>query len=353
MVVPATTAPPTFHPLRSLPAKTLGRNASRSRRSSAGAAVVLLALSCLVAVPRSAEAQESFAYVAIPKLKSWTFALRPGDRLTLGELVDFVPKNPGFTTVVVAVAVADGGVRLNDAPNVTRATLPELLSTVVTATADGTVTLVVDANVSVGGPLISSRTVVTLMVKAIASRYRLTTNVSPVRVSAETSYRLRDFVTFEKLDPLGLIQNYGFEVTGGIGCLDPLAKPMACPPAPTGIRFGGVFTEQLLDARFAATGSGRLTVVLFSTSPAGGNVLERFPVDIEISASAPRPVTSAATLPNDTTTTTLLVATTTPTTATTPTTRTTATTPTPRTTVVAPAPTTKVVKKTKKKPGKR
>ena len=67
-----------------------GSPVSRHRRLTAAFAVVLLVMGGVVAVPRLAAAQESFAFVAVPKYKSWTVALRPGDpaeRLTVATAI--------------------------------------------------------------------------------------------------------------------------------------------------------------------------------------------------------------------------------------------------------------------------
>ncbi len=268
-----------------------GSPGSRRRRLTAAFAVVVLVMGGVVAVPRLAEAQESYAFVAVPKYKSWSFALRPGERLTLSDVVDFVPKFPGRSTVLLATAVADGGVRLNDTTVVTRGTLAQLLATVVTATADGTVTVIVDANVNLSGTVVTTRTSVVLTIKSIASRIRLSPTASPFRATAGTTYRLRDLMTYEKLDPLALMQNYGFEVTGGVVCVDPSARPVTCRPVSKDI--SQVFTEGLLNERFAATASGRLTVVLYVVGPGSGDPFERFSIDVEVTGSAPAPTIPA------------------------------------------------------------
>ena len=265
-----------------------------------------LAIATFGVSARSAAAQGSSAYVIVPKLPVAIVTMRPGERLTLGQLVDLVPLLPN-PIVSVAVAGADGGVRLNNTAGVTRSTLAELLSTVVSATSDGTVTVIIDAQVNLGGVRIESRSVGVLNIAFTASaRYRVTPKASPFHMNAGAAYRLRDLVTFEKLDPQALIQNFGFEVTGGVVCTQPSAAttPVACPPVPTGDRYGGVFTEPMLDSRFMATASGRVTLVLYVGVPTGGDPIERFAIDVVVDVSATPPgLVGSTTLPGPVTTT--------------------------------------------------
>ena len=280
-----------------------------------------LAIGGFTVSPRGALAQSVSAYAVVPKLPGAIVTIRPGERLTLGQLVNAVPLFPD-PIVTLASAAADGGVRLNDTAGITRSTLAELLSTVVTASSDGTVTLIVDALVRPGGVPVITRSVGVLRITFIASptRYRVTPKESPFRMNAGSAYRLRDLVTFEKLDQNALIQNFGFEVTGGVACTRPSAAttPVACPRISTDLRYGGVSTEGMLDSGFVASASGRISLGVYVIAPAGGDPIERFVIDVEVDvpttrqgliastdASGPATTTLGATDPAPTTPTTL------------------------------------------------
>ena len=247
------------------------------------------AVGTVVVSPPSAVAQSTSAYAIVPKLPN-AIAVRSGERLTLGQVVNLVLLLPS-PIVSVAVAGADGGVRLNGTAGVTTSTLAELLSTVVTATSDGTVTLVIDARVNVGSVTVDSRSVGVLSLKFIASptRYRVTPRESPFRMNAGSVYRLGDLVTFEKLDPNSLIQNFGFEVNGGVVCLASFGppKPAPCPRVSTNIY--PVYTESMLASRFTASASGRITFGIYvSALTGGGDPIEKFVIDVEVNGLAAR-----------------------------------------------------------------
>lgn len=254
-------------------------------RALAALVCLTVAVGTVAVEPRSAVAQTALAYMVVPKLPSGNVTMRPGERLTLGELVNLVPLLPS-PIVSVAVASAEGGVRLNDTAGVTRSTLAELLSTVVTANSDGMVKIAIDSRSKLGNFTVDSRSIGYLSVKFIASptRYRVTPRESPLRVNAGSVFRLRDLVTFEKLDPNTLIQNFGFEVTGGVVCLtfyEP-TTPVACHRVTTDVY--PVYTDGILASRFTATASGRITLGLYVSSPVGGEPIETFVIDVEVNA---------------------------------------------------------------------
>lgn len=257
-----------------------------NRRLAETVAVVLLFIGCLMAIPQPAKAQvQGDAYGIVALRDSWTIALRPGERLALGQMLNFLPLDPS-TALIVATASANGGVLLDGTTSVARLKLATLLATGVTATADGTVTLIVDANVSIAGTVIVRRSVVTLKINSTTSNYRMTPTATPFRMAAGTTHRLRDIVNFEKRDPRALFSNFGFEVSGGVTCVSSDNTPIACRPVTS--YYNAVYTQQLLDSRFAATASGRLTIALYLGGP-----FERFVVDIEATGPAPAPVATA------------------------------------------------------------
>lgn len=271
-----------------------GEQRARYRWLAAMIASVFASVGVAIVAPRPAEAQESTAYVIVPKLESFNIGLRPNENIQLGWLVDFIPRYPDVTSVLAA-AGATGGVRLNGTAGVTRSTLAELLKTVITATTGGTITLIVDSRVNIGGAAIVNRSSVAITVRVVSTNNRMTPTASPFRISIGTTYRWRDLVTYEKLASTSNFSNYGFEVTGGVKCADAAAKPVPCPPVPKNWAGGPVYTQAVLDQRFVATGSGRIVAVLLYGS--GRDILvERFPIDIEATpaTSAPPPPPSAS-----------------------------------------------------------
>lgn len=255
----------------------------RSRhRTLAGAVIVVLSIVVgSTALPRAAVAQVSLAYAAVPRRGSFTVTLRPGERRTIGELVEFKQLRPD-TNVLLAGATADGGVRLNNAASMNSLRLRDLLATGVTATADGTVTLVVDAQVRQGVSLIPTRLVVVLPIRSIPSRVRMTPRASPFRMTRGVSYQLRDLVDYEKFSEFYQFYNYGFERSGGVACHSASKVVVSCRSVLKELTIPGVYTESLLNERFVAIASGRLTVVLGFYGSAPGDEFERFPIDIEV-----------------------------------------------------------------------
>ena len=235
-----------------------------------------LAIGGFAVIPRPAAAQgQAFAIVPI---QEHVVTLLPGERWTLGDIVKLVPLFPN-PIVHTAVASSDGGVRLNGDTSVVRGTLAELLSTVVTASGEGAVTIIIDALVNLNGVPLLVRSIGVMSIKFLASsRYRVTPTASPFHVIAGSNYRLRDLVTFEKIDPNAFINNYGFELTGGVVCTRPGSgtTSVPCRPVPKINDVAAVFTEVMLDSSFAATASGRVTLVLLS------RVIERFSIDIVV-----------------------------------------------------------------------
>jgi hypothetical protein len=250
------------------------------RRLAGAVSVVLFVIGSTVATPRPANAQVSLAYAAIPRRGTFTVAILPGDRRTIGELVEFRQVNPN-SAVLLATATADGGVRLNNTASVTSLRLGDLLATGVTATADGTVTLVVDAQVGQGTSLIPSRLVVVLSIKSIPSRVRMTPKASPLRMAKGVSYRLRDLVDYERLSDFYQFYDYGFERSGGVSCQNKLIVVATCRSLQV-LPYPGQTTELLLNERFVATASGRLTVILAFYGSVLGTQFERLPIDVEV-----------------------------------------------------------------------
>ena len=132
---------------------------------------------------------------------------------------------------------------------------------------------------NLNGVPVVARSVGVMPIRFLASsRYRVTPTASPFHVIAGSNYRLRDLVTFEKVDLNAFIKNYGFEVTGGVECTRPGSgtTSVPCRPVPKAHDNEAVFTEFMLDSSFAATTSGRVTFVLL------GSVIERFSIDIVV-----------------------------------------------------------------------